>query len=248
MKKSFIFLFIFIINAVSQPLFADIQDFKKIIEDYLSVNSIKSSITQYIYLDDGSTEVFSGNYFAASKGFIRIDYIRPESQTIVVNDTGLFWYYNDRKLLFFSEKKSENTGSIPALMNVIPADSMKDIEIVDEGIKFYSLFKTAQVYSVTSKKNKTKMILWIDPVLKIIKRKYILDDTGHEMMKEEYTDYTEIEGIFIPSKIELKARTSSGIVHTVTEYSNIVINSRIEKDLFKFKITPEMKVRMLNVH
>lgn len=248
MKKSFIFLFIFIINAVSQPLFADIQDFKKIIEDYLSVNSIKSSITQYIYLDDGSTEVFSGNYFAASKGFIRIDYIRPESQTIVVNDTGLFWYYNDRKLLFLSEKKSENTGSIPALMNVIPADSMKDIEVVDEGIKFYSLFKTAQVYSVTSKKNKTKMILWIDPVLKIIKRKYILDDTGHEMMKEEYTDYTEIEGIFIPSKIELKARTSSGIVHTVTEYSNIVINSRIEKDLFKFKITPEMKVRMLNVH
>ncbi|HPS86799.1 MAG TPA: DUF4292 domain-containing protein [Spirochaetota bacterium] len=248
MKKSFIFLFIFIINAVSQPLFADIQDFKKIIEDYLSVNSIKSSITQYIYLDDGSTEVFSGNYFAASKGFIRIDYIRPESQTIVVNDTGLFWYYNDRKLLFLSEKKSENTGSIPALMNVIPADSMKDIEVVDEGIKFYSLFKTAQVYSVTSKKNKTKMILWIDPVLKIIKKKYILDDTGHEMMKEEYTDYTEIEGIFIPSKIELKARTSSGIVHTVTEYSNIVINSRIEKDLFKFKITPEMKVRMLNVH
>jgi len=247
-KKSFIFLFIFIINAVSQPLFADIQDFKKIIEDYLSVNSIKSSITQYIYLDDGSTEVFSGNYFAASKGFIRIDYIRPESQTIVVNDTGLFWYYNDRKLLFLSEKKSENTGSIPALMNVIPADSMKDIEVVDEGIKFYSLFKTAQVYSVTSKKNKTKMILWIDPVLKIIKKKYILDDTGHEMMKEEYTDYTEIEGIFIPSKIELKARTSSGIVHTVTEYSNIVINSRIEKDLFKFKITPEMKVRMLNVH
>ena len=66
------------------------------------------------------------------------------------------------------------------------------------------------------------------------------------MIKEDYTDHAEINGIFIPSRIELKARTASGIVQTVTEYKDIVINSAIDKGFFKFKITPDMKVRMLN--
>jgi len=246
-KKSFILIVVLIITATSWPLSADVQDFKKIIEDYLSVNTVKASITQHIYMVDGSVEVFSGNYFAASKGFIRIDYTRPESQVIVVNDSSLFWYYSGRKLLFLSEKKSDESGSIPALLSAVPDDGLKDVEVVSEGRRFYSLFKTADVYSVTSKRNKTKMVLWIDPFIKIIRRKYILDESGHEMMKEDYTDYAVINGIYIPSRIELKARTSDGVVHTVTEYSGIIINSRIDRELFKFKITPEMKVRMLNV-
>jgi len=245
-NKRHILTCILLIAAASRPLSADNGDFKKIIDDYLSVNTIKASITQHIYLEDGSAEVFSGNYYAASKGFIRIDYLRPERQTIVVNDTGLFWYYNDRKLLFRSEKKSEDAGSIPVLMNIIPGDQINDIDVVSEGVKFYSLFKTADVYSVTSKKNKTKMVLWVDPLLKIMKRKYILDESGHEMIKEEYSDYAEFNGIYIPSRIELKARTLNGVIHTVTEYSSIEINSIINRELFRFNIKPEMKVRMLN--
>jgi len=245
-KKIYKLRFTIIIITTLRPLSADVRDFKKIIEDYLSVNTIKASITQHIYLENGSTEVFSGNYFAASKGLIRIDYMRPESQTIVVNETGLFWYYNDRKLLFLSEKKDENAGSIPVMMNVISSESLKDIDVISEGMKFYSLFKIVEVYSITSKKNKTKMILWVDPHMKVIKRKYILDESGYEMIKEDYIDHTRINGVYIPSKIELKARTSNGVIHTVTEYSDIAINSRLDKDLFKFKVRPEMKVRILS--
>jgi outer membrane lipoprotein-sorting protein len=244
-KKSYLVLFI-ILSAVLSPLYGEVPELRKIIEDYLSVNTIKASITQYIYLENGSVEVFSGNYFAASKGFIRIDYLRPESQVIVVNDSGLFWYYTDRKILFLSEKNGGGTDTVPVLMNIVPPESLQNIEVNYEGIKFYSLFKMAEVYSITSKKNKTKLILWIDPLLKIIKRKYILDETGREMIKEDYPEHTNINGIYIPSTIELKARTSAGVVHTVTEYSNITVNSKIDKDLFRFKITPEMKVRILS--
>jgi outer membrane lipoprotein-sorting protein len=244
--KKYILAFILLIAATHQ-LSADAGDFKKIIEDYLSVITIKASITQHIYPEDGSAEVFSGHYYAASKGLIRIDYLRPERQTVVVNDTGLFWYYNDRKLLFHSDKKSADAGSIPVLMNIIPVDQIKDIVVVFEGMKFYSLFKTADVYSVTSKKNKTKMVLWVDPLLKIMKRKYILDESGREIIKEEYSDHAEINGIYIPSRIELKARTLNGIVHTVTEYSSIAINGVIDKELFRFKVKPDMKVKILNV-
>lgn len=247
MNKRHILVWILITAAASRPLSADNGDFKKIIDDYLSVSTIKASITQHIYLEDGSAEVYSGNYYAASKGFIRIDYLRPERQTIVVNDAGLFWYYNDRKLLFRSEKKSADAGSIPVLMNIIPGDQINDIDVVFEGKKFYSLFKTADVYSVKSKKNKTKMVLWVDPFLKIMKRKYILDESGHEMIKEEYSDYAEIDGVYIPSRIELKARTLNGVIHTVTEYSSMEINGNIDTDLFRFKVKPEMKVRILNV-
>jgi len=245
-RKSHIILFLIVISAAINPLNAAVPDFRKMIEDYLSLVSVKASITQKIYLEDGSTEVYSGNYFAASKGFIRIDYLLPESQTIVVNDSGLFWYYNDRNLLFVSGKKRSSNDSIPVLMSVISRESLKDIDIISEGVKFYSFFKMAEIYSITSKKNKTKMVIWVDPVLKIIKRKYILDETGREMIKEEYIGHTVIDGIYIPSKIDLKARTSGGVVHTVTEYSGIVINIRLDKDLFKFKVTQEMKVRVLN--
>jgi len=104
----------------------------------------------------------------------------------------------------------------------------------------------AEVYSITSKINKTTMTLWIDPAVKIIKRKIILDESGREMIKEEYTSHAFISGVYIPSRIELTARTASGVIQTVTEYSNIVINSRLDRDIFEFKITSEMKVRRLN--
>ena len=239
-------LLIFFIKLLALPAFADDAAFKKIINDYLSVRTIKATIVQHIYPEDGSTEIFSGNYFAASKGFIRIDYLKPESQVIVVNNSGLYWYYTDRKLLFQSEKKNGESSSIPLLMNAVPVDSLNNIEVANDGIRFYSLFKMAEVYTITSKINKTRMTLWIDPVVKIIKRKIILDESGREMIKEEYTSHAFIGGVYIPSRIELTARTASGVIQTVTEYSNIVINSRIDRDMFEFKVTSEMKVRMMN--
>ncbi len=244
-KKNYIVLIVMLITGLLQPVNGDVTDFKKIVEDYISVNTIKATITQHIYAEDGSAEVFTGNYFAASKGFIRIDYIHPEIQTVVVNDSGLFWYYNDRRILFRSQKKENNDGSIPIMMNVIPQDLLKNIDVISEGMIFYSFFKRAEVYSITSKNSKVKLILWIDPVSKTIRRKYLLDESGREIVKEEYTEHALINGIYIPSRIEFKARTYGGIVHTVTEYSGIVVNGRLDNNIFKFKITPEMEVRIL---
>lgn len=246
MNRSSLIIIIFIISTILNPLYGDVSDFRNIIEDYLSVSTIKASITQHIYLEDGSTEVFSGNYYSASGGMIRIDYLLPEIQTVIVNNSGLFWYYNNRKLLFISEKKGGDGNTIPVLMSAIPSESLRDIQIVSEGLRLYSVFKMAEVYSISSKKNKTKMMLWVDPLIKNIRRKCILDESGREMVKEDYSEHVKINGIYIPSRIELKARTLNGVIHTVTEYDNIVINSNIDKGSFKFKITPEMKVRNLS--
>ncbi len=246
MKKNRISLFVLFTVLLSSSVYADEAVFKKIIEDYLSVTTIKASIVQHVYPEDGSTEIFSGHYFAASKGFIRIEYLKPERQVVVVNDSGLHWYYTDRKLLFYSEKKSGENSSIPLLMNVIPEESLKSIKVVKEGMRFYSLFKMADVYSITSGKNKTTLTLWVDPAARIIKRKIILDDSGREMIREEYKTHACINGVYIPSRIELTVRTSTGVMQTVTEYGSIVLNSRLDKDLFEFKVTPEMKVRMID--
>lgn len=247
-KKIYISLIIIFIAASIHPLHAEIADFKKIIADYLSVNTVRASIIQHIYMENGTVEVFSGNYYAASKGLIRIDYLRPESQSVIVNESGLYWYYNNRRLLFLSEKKSQGSGSIPALMNLIQVENLKGVNVVSEGRKIYSIFKMADVYSITSGEKKSKMIIWTDPIVKTVIRKYVLDEKGREILKEEYSVHTLVNGVYIPSRIEFKGRSARGLVHTLTEYGNIEINSPVDRDLFKFRITPDMKVRKIDVN
>jgi len=242
--KKFI-LMIPIIIICSRHIDAEVADFKKIIKDYLSVNTIKASITQRIYLQNGTTEFYTGNYIAAAKGYIRIDYIRPEKQTIVINDKGLYWYYCDRNLVFLSEKNNPGMNSIPLFISSLPEEKLKNMEIVFLGIKFYSFFKQAEIYAIYQKKGSTKLILWIDPSSGLIIRKYVIDDSGREIIKETYAEHIRIKGISIPSRIEFKARTSDGIIQTVTGYSNIVINTPVNMELFRFRITPDMKVKVL---
>lgn len=248
MKRCFITVLILLSALFGKSVFGGENIFRKIVEDYLSVKTIKASIVQYIYPEDGSTEIYSGYYFASSGGHIRIEYLKPEKQVVVVNNSGLYWYYPERKLLFFSEKKKGGMSSVPILMDIIPAESLKGVEVIKTGRRFYSLFKMADVYSITSLKNKTVITLWVDPFAGIIKRKVISDDSGREMIIEEYKTHTLVKGVYIPAKIELTARTFTGVVQTVTEYENLVINSPIDKDVFKFKVTDEMKVRMINEH
>lgn len=222
------------------------MDFKKIIKDYFSVSTIKASINQRVYLENGTTEFYSGNYMAAENGLIRIDYILPEKQTVIINDTGLYWYFNDRNLVFVSQKNSGGEGALPFFIHSIPDEKLKNLEIVPLGIKIYSFFKKAEVYAVYSGTDTVKLILWMEPESGVIIRKYILDASGREMVKENYTEHVMVKGIKIPSRIEFKARTSGGIIQTVTEYCNLVINTPVDKDLFRFKITRDMKVRLLS--
>jgi outer membrane lipoprotein-sorting protein len=243
-KKLFLMITFFIVCC--HNLHAEVPDFRRIIEDFLSVNTIKASITQHVFMPGGVTETYSGDYIAAAKGNIRIDYIRPERQTVVINGTGLYWYYCDRRLVFFTEKNNNGMDSIPVFINSIPEKKLKNIEIKFLGIKFYSFFKKAEVYAIYTGTDSTRLILWIDPASKLVIRKYILDDSGREIIKEDYTEHVNIKGISIPSRIEFRARTADGIIHTITEYRDIVINTPVDMALFRFRITPEMTVRILH--
>lgn len=234
-----------LVIAGASPVESAASGFDRIIADYLSVESIKASMTQYVYPEGGGTEVYSGSYFAVSKGYIRIEYVKPENQIVVVNDSGLYWYYPERKLLFLSEKKGPQNGAVQSLMNPVAPGSLKNIEPVYEGMKFVSLFRIAEVYSIRSKGNESRMMLYIDPLTKLVIKKTILDQSGRETVKEEYLDYACINGINIPSRIAISARTINGVVHTVTEYREIVINTPIKKEYFKFVVTPDIKVRPL---
>lgn len=220
--------------------------FRKIIDDYLSVCTIRASITQYIYNPDGPVEVFSGEYSAAAGGFIRIDYALPEHQLVILNESGLYWYYPERKILFTSPAKGNGSDSVPFIVSSIPPGDLQNLEVISYGIRFYSFFRKAEVYSVTSKKSGTRLVLWIDPSKKTVIRKYILDESGREIVREDYTSHVNINGREIPSVIEFRARGAAGVIHTVTEYRSIVINGRVNRELFKFRITPDMKVRLLN--
>lgn len=241
--------YILIILFTAIPLYSGSStdtDFNKIINDYLSVKNVKGAITQHIYAGDGSVEVYTGLYYAASGGLIRIDYFKPERQTVVVNSSGLYWYYPERKILFRTVKRGESNGDIPALTDIIPAGSLTGVQIVSEGSRFYSFFKTASVYSITSGGSGTRFLIWLDAAQQRVIRKYIIDSSGREMLKEEYIEHSVINGVSIPVKIDLKARSAGGIIHTVTEYTGLSINSRMGGELFKFRVTPDMDVRELN--
>ncbi len=242
MKRQYI-IFSVIMIFLQCTVYAAEPVFERIIREYLSVRTIKGRITQHIYPGDGTVEVFSGDYYASSGGLVRIDYSIPEKQTVIVNSRGLYWYYPDRRLLFRAERNSHSGSRIPALTDILPAGNLKSVDIQSEGNRFYSFFKTASVYSIISGTDGTRLVLWVDTAAGRVVRKYMIDKTGREMVREEYVEHQIINGITLPVKIDFRARSVNGIIHTFTEYSNVVINSEINGAMFRFKVTPDMEVR-----
>lgn len=245
MKKSIIIILGLIFLPITPLPAEDSGIMENIINNYSRFSTISGSMVQHIINPDGSFERFSGDYAASGSGFIRIDYYSPSRQIVINNSKGLFWYYPDRDIVFFSKSGDSRNESLPAFLKSIGEKRGHDFLLKYEGRRFYRFFRRAHVYSINLK-NGARIRVWVEPEGRYILRKYILDSAGREIVKELYSDYLESDGIYVPSVIEIHARTNSGIVRTLTEYSNVKINGVLKDSAFDFTIKSSMEVRSFN--
>lgn len=235
-----LYALIIIILAGTASYAAD-TEFSRFINGYTSVRSIKGTINQYIY-SGASVEKFSGDYTSVSEGWFRIDYTYPEIQTVISNSRGLYWYYPERELLFVKYRDGGDSGIAPLPGNPLVRE-FSGVKVVYEGVRFYGLIKYAHVYSFKTERGDNSVHIWFDPERRYVVRKYINDSSGREIVKEVYHEHFTDGKSYIPSVIELFVRSNSGVVHTLTEYKDLRINSLIDSRLFEFTIKKNMTVR-----
>ena len=235
-------IFFMILKTSSYP--QDVN-FNQFINNYSSVKSLSGTIVQHVY-DGASSEKISGDYFAVREGWFRIDYNEPEKQIVICNNKGLYWYYPDRNLVFVAKKVTGNSSSSVWLPGNPISEKFNDVNICYRGIRFYGLLKYAHVYTFKNAAGNNSVIIWFEPGRRYVVRKYIIDNSGHEIMKEIYHQYFTNGTAYIPSKIELFVCSQNGIIHTLTEYSNISVNYQTDMRIFEFIIKNNMTLREFN--
>lgn len=240
--KTRIYLTLILLFFIQSVSYSDTESFNQFLKEYSSVKSIKGTIVQYIH-SGASVEKMSGHYTAVDKGWFRIDYTTPERQIVIANNKGLFWFYPERNLLFKKEKNPDRYTYIPGSPLI---KNFNNINIVYQGIRLYGLIKYAHVYSFRNLSGNSSVYIWFDSRRRYVVRKYIIDDSGREIMKEIYHEFFYTGSAYIPSKIELFLRSENGIIHTQTEYRDLKVNYSTDNRIFDFEIQQNMTVRELN--
>lgn len=226
------------------PVFSSDEDriMEVIIKNYSSFNSISASIEQHVFYPDSSYHKLAGDYSATGSGLMRIDYHLPSRQTVINNREGLFWYYPEKETVFVSRNSDMDSESLPVFLKKAGIRGEDFFELIYQGKKFYSFFKRAYVFDIKLK-SKSTFRIWVDSGGGFIFKRYLLDSSGREAVKELYSSYIEVNGVLIPSEVEVHARTSSGTVRTLTKYSNVRVNDKVDPSFFNFKVKNFMQVR-----
>lgn len=203
-----------------------------------SVQSIDALIVQVIAETGKPTVRFEGRY-RAYKHNMRIDYNKPFSQTVIVKEGNLQWYYPDTKELWTMQN-----------MNALVAHpfaqffAFKDrIVIKSKENTYYGFFKRAYRYMLMDTDTGTTIELLIDkhkgyPVRKII---YTADNI--EIMRELYEDYIYMNNIWFPTTVEVIARTHSGTTRNVTRYYNVHFNIQVSPDIFILHLPKGVRIK-----
>lgn len=244
MKKYILCITIISFCAVS--LHADAPSFDRIVSDYNKIKTVSATIKQQVYMPDGEARYFGGEYYAESGGSLRIDYYSPARETVISNSTGLYWYIPEKKTVYVQTGAHPDTGFLnPSFGRIIEGGSA-DLKLEYQGREFYSFFRRAAVWKITSAKSGLVIKVWTDTGGLYVIRKYVLDNNGFEIMREIFSGHMLTGGVYLPSRIEMFARTPSGVVHSFTEYSNITVNTRFNSEIFIFRKDGDTVVRGLD--
>lgn len=244
--KKYILCILTIIPLFAAALFAANPSFDKIINDYNNIKSISASIKQQVNLPGGEVRYYSGEYCAESSGNLRIDYFSPARETVINNSSGFYWYIPDRKTVYVKKGGGRDAGMFNPSIGRIIEGNVADLSVTYEGKEFYSFFKRAAVWSIRSAKSPMVIRVWTDPDGQYVLRKFVLDGQGYEIVREIYSGHVYTGGVYLPSSVEMFVRTSSGIVHSYTVYSNIAVNIKLNSELFIFKKDKDTAVRSLD--
>lgn len=228
-------IYITLLLLLCVPASADAPSFDRIISDYNNIKTITASIKQQVYMPGGEVRYYSGEYCADSSGSLRIDYYYPDRETVINNSSGFYWYIPGRRTVYVQKGAHPDTGFLRPSIGKIIEGNAADLSVTYEGMEFYSFFKRAAVFRITSARSAMVIKVWTDPDGRYLLRKYVIDAGGYEIVREVYSGHVFTGGVYLPSSVEVFARTDAGIVHAYTVYSGIAVNIKLGSEIFIFK-------------
>jgi outer membrane lipoprotein-sorting protein len=200
------------------------------------IKTIDCTLSQLIY-ESGTSASYLGRFRADSKGRFRIDYTQPSRQTVLNTSNGLFWHMPESNTVFIIPSKGPSMSgpaarSIGSVIKKI--ESNMDFKYL--GVHMYGFFTTVHRFIMIDKKIGTKIEIIAGARDNIVLEKKVLDRDGYEVMREIYSDYTMVDGIHFPLRVDVYARTENGVTRSISRYRDIVLNGAIDDGVFRLKI------------
>ncbi|HQO03166.1 MAG TPA: hypothetical protein PLI62_12925 [Spirochaetota bacterium] len=221
---------------VPQRVYSDHNLFLKVIAANSNIHTIDCDISQFIFHND-TVEKFSGRYRVNDKGFFRIDYEHPSRQIVLKNDHGLSWYFPEDNLLYIIQEKAE----YPVQPGINPLKGIIDkhdprFTMRYTGTYMYGFFTASNHFA--SKDSARGLIFTIisDAEKHTIFEKSISDESGKEIIREIYSNYSKNGTHYFPGRVDVLARTARGITRNTTFYRNVHLNREQGGNIFFLQI------------
>ena len=214
---------------------------KKIIERQNRIKTIDCTISQFIY-EKGEVIRYSGRYRADASGRFRIDYTNPSKQTVVNTAKVLYWHIPEDNNLYIipSQRggaKASQIGNTGELIKKID-DRHK---ITYTGFHFYGFFKIAHRFMMIDLEHGNRIEFITDAAHFTIIEKRMKDRDGNEIIREVYGDYTLIQEELFPGRVDVFAKTETGVTRSISKYSDISLNGPIPDGVFVLKVPKNVK-------
>ncbi len=221
--------------ALALPGTAGNDIFNQLVSESAKIKSLDCELTQYI-TEKGSMSRYNGRYRVNEEGFFRIDYSSPSRQLVIKNDKGLFWYFpEDRSLFVIREHGRSHAPGVNPLDDILKHSGDR-FTVRYLGTHFYGFFNKAHHFIVQDKRKGLMFTIISDTDRKVVLEKIIRNSDGYELIKERYGNHKRIGGIYFPHRVDVFARTDTGVTRNTTYYDNIRLNMVIPEHLFILQV------------
>ncbi len=210
----------------------------KVILNKKDVRTIRAEVLMRI-IDDNNVRVFKGKYTANRQGQVRIDFLDPQGQFVILNEKGFWWaFIKEKKIVQLSGTEAANMmpGKVMKAQSIGPLDidEFDRDHIVYQGKRSvfpFSMFHKIEV--LPSKRsiyyNKRKLHLLITDHTFRVHAFAMTDPQGRVVYRQEYLNYQN----GMPTRIRTVVRKKNGAsVINNAVYSRIKTNVALPKGHF----------------
>jgi outer membrane lipoprotein-sorting protein len=236
--KALIYAIIIVAGTLIGPFNSSADDriIEALIAEQNRIRTIDCTLTQLIY-EDGNTIRYAGRYRADSKGRFRVDYTLPSKQTVLNTPGGLFWHMPEDNTLYIIESKSPAlSGNTPGGIGNMMKKIEKGMELKYIGTHLYGFFTVAHRFIMLDGGRGNRMEILAGARDNIILEKKVLDRDGTAVMRELYSDYTTVGGMNFPLRVDVFAKTGTGVTRSISFYRDVQLNVTIPDEIFRLTV------------
>ena len=241
--KQFVFLFFLLLPSI---LIASGSDslLEKIIIRQNRIKTIDCTINQLIY-EKNEVVSYQGRYRANASGKFRIDYTMPSSQTVINTAKALYWYIPEDNNLYIIPSRDAGLSANPAVNISGFIKKIDDrLKINYSGFHFYGFFKIAHRFIIIDSSHGNRIEFITDAGNYTIIEKRVRDRDGKEIIREVYGDYSLVQNELFPRRVDVFARTESGLTRSISKYSDISLNGPVPDSIFFMKVPKNVRKRI----